>query len=333
MAPGETSGGRGLHQPALPPRAVSAQVGAHAAAGGHTGGEPSILGLLNGPKVGETSDGNEVLFGGLNGLGENGQSTFEVADGEPPLRLHGFTLLMPGILGKLLRLGALEVVQGMSVDDLAKVPAAERWTAAGGRVSSLFEASAALSGDVQRRKWYSRMLGLDIQTRRRRAAREPSVGLQGGGPARPLEQTVPVRRRRAGGGLRRCLPLLVVRPPCPPLPPSRGHPFSLLSMLPQLPRARSRRALRQAVPTEEISCPQRVKVPMTMSSSSASSSESSPLPADVGPPPSSECRAPSRPALSCTSRGVQLLRRAVAGSPVSRPLSDATARRLAPAPL
>lgn len=126
--------------------------------------EPSILGLLNGPKVGETSDGNEVLFGGLNGLGGNGQSTFEVADGEPPLRLHGFTLLMPGILGKLLRLGALEVVQGMSVDDLAKVPAAERWAAAGGRVSSLFEASAALSGDVQRRKWYSRMLGLDVET-------------------------------------------------------------------------------------------------------------------------------------------------------------------------
>merc|ERR1719145_215196 len=124
--------------------------------------EPSIMVLLNGPVVGRTPDGNEVLFGGMHSLG-SGKGVFEVADGDPPLRVQGLVVFFPGVLNKVLKLGGLEVVQKTTVDDITKVPSHQRWHAAGGTVISLSEASAAAAGDRQRRKWYRRFLGLELK--------------------------------------------------------------------------------------------------------------------------------------------------------------------------
>jgi len=123
--------------------------------------EPSILVLLDGPAVGRSPDDEsiEVFFGGPSQLGNQG-GVFEVK-AKKPFRFQGMVLLLPGVLEELLDLGAVEVAHGVDVQDVLSAPRGERWEAAGGQIAEFKDAATAQLGDVQKRMWYQRFLGID----------------------------------------------------------------------------------------------------------------------------------------------------------------------------
>lgn len=125
--------------------------------------EPSLLVLVNGPKVGwvqNESDAFNVYFGGPHGFGSN-SGVFEMK-GPTPYRFQGMVSLAPGLLEELVEMGALEVATDMELDSVLAAPLESRWEVAGGRLETLEEASTARLGDLQRRKWYKRFLDLDL---------------------------------------------------------------------------------------------------------------------------------------------------------------------------
>merc|ERR1740121_314722 len=126
-------------------------------------GESAALALLNGPTVGKLPEGEEVTFGGTSQLGAYSERVLEVGGDGVTINVLGSVLFLPGVLSKLASLGALEVAKGVQLRELLAVPASERWRVAGGRIDSLEEAALAAAGDVQRRKWYQRFLGLDVE--------------------------------------------------------------------------------------------------------------------------------------------------------------------------
>jgi len=124
--------------------------------------------LVNGPKVGEVQNSAatfDVYFGGPNGVG-NAASVYEMK-GPTPYRFQGMVLLQPGLLEELLEMGALEVAEGVELDDVLNEPLEKRWQVAGGRIETPEEAATARLGDLQRRKWYKRFLDLDLGKYRR----------------------------------------------------------------------------------------------------------------------------------------------------------------------
>mmetsp|Transcript_99593 Transcript_99593/g.260171 ORF Transcript_99593/g.260171 Transcript_99593/m.260171 type:complete len:608 (-) Transcript_99593:20-1843(-) len=118
--------------------------------------------LLNGPPVGrvEDKDRREVYFGGASSVGGNG-NVFEVKGPEPQM-LQGMVVVLPQVLEELIDAGALEVVEDVDLQEVLSVPRGERWTAAGGRIETLADAVEARLGDVQKKMWYKRFLGLDL---------------------------------------------------------------------------------------------------------------------------------------------------------------------------
>jgi len=87
-------------------------------------GSPSVLVLLNGPKIGELHTGEEVLFGGIEALNEPG--IFQVANS--PLRVRGFIKLEGGVLEELVSLGALEAIASLNSQLLQQPdPWLQRW--------------------------------------------------------------------------------------------------------------------------------------------------------------------------------------------------------------
>lgn len=126
-------------------------------------GVPAALILLNGPKIGEMPDGSgDLYFGGTSNLGQPDAEIFEIGGGEVPFRLKGVEMLLPGVLEKLLSLGALEVAQGVDMQTVVSTPRDARWELAGGKVQGLRESWMAAIGDVQRRKWFERFLGMEL---------------------------------------------------------------------------------------------------------------------------------------------------------------------------
>jgi len=120
-------------------------------------GQGARLVLLNGPSIGEVTDGRSVRFGGLEDC--HSGSIISLPGGGP---IAGRFSLPPGELHALLRRGALAVVDGGSPEDVWSASPPQMWAAAGGRLESLAETSAALQGDRQRRKWYRALLGLEL---------------------------------------------------------------------------------------------------------------------------------------------------------------------------
>ncbi|CAE7366309.1 unnamed protein product [Symbiodinium natans] len=112
--------------------------------------QPSVamVALLNGPQLGREGGGN-VYWGGPQGPAIKLQGSDE--------QFRGFTILYPGMLERLLELGAFEVTD-VDVREVVKVPVEERWQFAGGTIDSLADARSAQLGDVQRDKWFKRFL-------------------------------------------------------------------------------------------------------------------------------------------------------------------------------
>lgn len=121
--------------------------------------ESTFLALLNGPQVGEVrgddADNTGVFFGGPFQTGR----TMQIGG---QFYFQGMVQLGPGVLKLLLQHGALEVVEGVTFNDVLNVPSEERWEAAGGRIETVSEAATSKLGDVQRRKWYDKFLGLEL---------------------------------------------------------------------------------------------------------------------------------------------------------------------------
>ena len=111
--------------------------------------QPSVamVALLNGPQLGR--EGGPVYWGGPQGPAIKLQGSDE--------QFRGFTILYPGMLERLLELGAFEVTD-VDVREVVKVPVEERWEFAGGTIDSLADARSAQLGDVQREKWFKRFL-------------------------------------------------------------------------------------------------------------------------------------------------------------------------------
>lgn len=123
-------------------------------------GMDSVVVLVNGPRIGKMTNGQDILFGGANEL--KGGAVMEVGLEPSTLRLHGLVALTYKQLQKMLELCALEVVPNASLRDILDAPPAERWAVAGGQVPTLREARLAALGDEQRRQWYLRFLGLRL---------------------------------------------------------------------------------------------------------------------------------------------------------------------------
>eukprot|EP00930_Biecheleria_cincta_P091155 TRINITY_DN80650_c0_g1_i1.p1 TRINITY_DN80650_c0_g1~~TRINITY_DN80650_c0_g1_i1.p1 ORF type:complete len:552 (-),score=104.39 TRINITY_DN80650_c0_g1_i1:60-1715(-) len=112
----------------------------------------STLVLLNGPKMAITRSGSDVLFGGSS----DSDGLFTVPDGY----IWGCVKLPPGVLEELMRIGALQLAKGTTLQDIFAVPTPLRWEAAGGKIETLSEAAASAIGDAQRRRWYRFFLGI-----------------------------------------------------------------------------------------------------------------------------------------------------------------------------
>lgn len=108
----------------------------------------AMVALLNGPPLGREKSG-PVYWGGPQGPDIKLQGSDE--------QFRGFTILFPGMLERLLELGAFEVTD-VDVREVVKVPVDERWQFAGGRIDSLADARSANLGDVQREKWFKRFI-------------------------------------------------------------------------------------------------------------------------------------------------------------------------------
>jgi len=118
---------------------------------------PTSLVLLNGPRVGTLSGSfGDCFFGGSRPT----ESLMLVPGGG----IWGQIMLPAGQLENFLASGALEVVEGAQLSDVMGVPAEERWAAMGGKLESLAEAATASLGDKQRRTWYSRFLGVELDS-------------------------------------------------------------------------------------------------------------------------------------------------------------------------
>ncbi|CAE7375256.1 unnamed protein product [Symbiodinium sp. CCMP2456] len=108
----------------------------------------AMVALLNGPPLGREKSG-PVYWGGPQGPDIKLQGSDE--------QFRGFTILFPGMLERLLELGAFEVTD-VDVREVVKVPVDERWQFAGGKIDSLADARSASLGDVQREKWFKRFI-------------------------------------------------------------------------------------------------------------------------------------------------------------------------------
>jgi len=122
--------------------------------------ESSVLALLNGPAIGNTNDGRDVTFGGMSQTGSFSNGVLEVGEEDVKACLAGQLLLGPGLLRKLVAFGALEVAEGVKLQDIISLPQEERWLAAGGRIESTEDAAVAAMGDVQLQKWYERFVNI-----------------------------------------------------------------------------------------------------------------------------------------------------------------------------
>lgn len=120
--------------------------------------QPSRLVILNGPKIaGSTSSGGAVRFGGFERCDSNNLVHTPGSD-----VIAGSFSLPPGTLQELLDLNALQVVSDVDLDVLLGTESADMWQAAGGKLETLAEVSAAAQGDKQRRKWYRAFLELNL---------------------------------------------------------------------------------------------------------------------------------------------------------------------------
>eukprot|EP00439_Symbiodinium_sp_Y106_P080136 s200_g18.t3 len=132
----------------------------------------AMLALLNGPALGREGK-NPVYWGGPQGPDIKLQGSEE--------QFRGFTILFPGMLDRLLELGAFEVTD-VDVREVVKVPVDERWQFAGGTIDSLADARSANLGDVQREKWFKRFIF--NEARAARITTTPDVGLEKASTAR-----------------------------------------------------------------------------------------------------------------------------------------------------
>jgi len=122
-----------------------------------TRNQPSTLVILNGPKIGSTSAGGAVRFGG-----------FERCDNNNLLRTPGSNViagcfsLPPGTLQELLDISALQIGSNVDLEAVLGTKSTDMWQAAGGKLETLADVTAATQGDKQRRKWYRSFLQLNL---------------------------------------------------------------------------------------------------------------------------------------------------------------------------
>lgn len=120
------------------------------------GDRPSKLALLNGPRVGTLADGaGAVFFGGTAPTAE----LLQVPGGG----VWGQVVLPAGSLESFLRVGALQVVEDVLLHEVLQLPPCKRWTAVGGKLESLADVTTSALADVQRRTWYARFVGLELE--------------------------------------------------------------------------------------------------------------------------------------------------------------------------
>jgi len=116
---------------------------------------PSLLALLNGPMISDSS--TSVFWGGPANTGE-----VEIKSPTDSIRISGLCVLTPGTLEFLVELGAFEAAPDNDLEKLIRQPVEERWQAAGGRIEKLSDASTAALGDIQRTLWFRRFLDIDV---------------------------------------------------------------------------------------------------------------------------------------------------------------------------
>eukprot|EP00747_Dinoflagellata_sp_TGD_P130555 gnl/TRDRNA2_/TRDRNA2_174843_c0_seq1.p1 gnl/TRDRNA2_/TRDRNA2_174843_c0~~gnl/TRDRNA2_/TRDRNA2_174843_c0_seq1.p1 ORF type:complete len:137 (+),score=23.91 gnl/TRDRNA2_/TRDRNA2_174843_c0_seq1:146-556(+) len=122
-----------------------------------TRGQTATLMLLNGPKIGSTTLGADVHFGGLQGI--NSQ-VIQASESEV---ITGSFTLPAGTLHQLLEAGALSIAN-TTREDVFAARHSERWWVVGGSLESLAEAKAAGQGDKQQAKWYRAIIGLQLNS-------------------------------------------------------------------------------------------------------------------------------------------------------------------------
>lgn len=125
----------------------------------YQGDEGVLMVLVNGPPVGQIKKGEEIFFGGPENFGDRG-GIMELKG--YPFRFQGLVLFRNVVFDEILRLKALEVAEGVDLDSVLALPPEKRWEAAGGKIELLREAAAAQLGEIQRRLWYERFLGLKL---------------------------------------------------------------------------------------------------------------------------------------------------------------------------
>jgi len=119
--------------------------------------QPAALMLLNGPKIGSTSLGADVHFGGPEGI-----NSLSIPASKSEV-IAGTFALPAGTLQQLLETGALSIAN-TTREDVFTTRHFERWQVAGGKLESLTEAMAAVQGDKQQAKWYRAILDLDLNS-------------------------------------------------------------------------------------------------------------------------------------------------------------------------
>eukprot|EP00931_Biecheleriopsis_adriatica_P119772 TRINITY_DN94968_c0_g1_i1.p1 TRINITY_DN94968_c0_g1~~TRINITY_DN94968_c0_g1_i1.p1 ORF type:complete len:552 (-),score=126.03 TRINITY_DN94968_c0_g1_i1:34-1629(-) len=120
---------------------------------------PTSLVLLNGPQIAETTDSKRapVLFGGPSSSARDAGLMLPLPGGGG---IVGTFTLPAGTLQELLGLGALEIVETVSRQEIFATEVSQRWAAAGGKLGSLRELAVSVQGDQQLRKWYRSNLGI-----------------------------------------------------------------------------------------------------------------------------------------------------------------------------
>lgn len=115
--------------------------------------------MLNGPKVGRTRDPSQhVFFGGT--ARPSSDQLFSVPGGY----ITGCIKLPVRALAELIRIGALEIVDDVSLFAIFKVSPEERWEASGGKIETLREAATATLGDKLRTQWFESVVGSDLDS-------------------------------------------------------------------------------------------------------------------------------------------------------------------------
>lgn len=121
-----------------------------------TENEAAVMVMLTGPQVGELPNGGKVFFGGLV---PSERQLLQISGSY----IWGQVLLPPHMLQELLQCGALEIANGVKIQEVMDAPLSSRWAVAGGRLASINDAAASLLGDEQQRHWYQRYLGLGME--------------------------------------------------------------------------------------------------------------------------------------------------------------------------